>query len=153
MKKIIALLISAGICGSAMAQVVGTVTNVQPSYSQVSRPVQECYQETVPTTGGVSGGAVLGGITGGLLGSTIGHGNGSIAAAAIGAGVGAIAGQNMSGNQGYHTENRCRYVQQLQTVTNGYIVTYSYNGMSGQFQSMRPYQVNEQIRLNLVHMQ
>ncbi|MGH8743581.1 MAG: glycine zipper 2TM domain-containing protein [Burkholderiales bacterium] len=80
-------------------------------------------------------GALIGGVTGALLGSTIGRGNGNVAAAAGGAVVGAVIGDQLanqnSGGSSYTTTTpvqRCRQVDNFETVTTGYMVTYEYDG-------------------------
>ena len=114
------------------------VLSSTPQLQRVNMPRQECsteYQQQSYRNNGDHNivGAVIGGIAGGLLGNTVGRGNGRIAAAAVGAGVGAIAGDRISNNRYGNTVvtrpvQSCYQVDNWQTVTNGYLVTYEYNG-------------------------
>ena len=117
------------------------VISVQPQTQRVNNPRQDCHteyqRESVYEPRERSlGGSIIGGVAGGLLGSTIGRGNGRVAAAAVGAGIGAIVGDRVDNNQrggGYQRyENRpverCVSVDNWQTVNNGYLVQYQYNG-------------------------
>ena len=118
---------------SDMARVISAT----PQTERVNVPRQECrteYQRQSYNEGGNNlAGAIIGGVAGGLLGNTIGKGNGRTAAAAVGAGVGAIVGNNVANNnyrQGSRTVpvESCYQVDNWQTVTTGYLVTYEYNG-------------------------
>lgn len=114
------------------------VISVVPQTDRVNVPNQECHTEYVRenynTSHSSPAGAIIGGIAGGLLGNTIGRGNGRIAAAAVGAGIGAVVGDRIGNNQSnassYSTRpvDRCYSVDNWQTVNNGYLVTYRYNG-------------------------
>jgi uncharacterized protein YcfJ len=114
------------------------VLSSTPQLDRVNMPRQECrteYQQQSYNNNGDRNiiGAVIGGIAGGLLGNTVGRGNGRVAAAAVGAGVGAIAGDRISNNRYGNTVvtrpmQSCYQVDNWQTVTNGYLVTYEYNG-------------------------
>jgi uncharacterized protein YcfJ len=114
------------------------VLSSTPQMERVNMPRQECrteYQQQSYRNGDNSvAGALIGGIAGGLLGSTVGRGNGRVAAAAVGAGVGAIAGNSIANNQrGYGVTRSvpvqsCYQVDNWQSVTTGYLVTYEYNG-------------------------
>ncbi|MES2180949.1 MAG: glycine zipper 2TM domain-containing protein [Pseudomonadota bacterium] len=114
------------------------VLSSTPQVERVNMPRQECrteYQQQSYSNNGDRSivGAVIGGLAGGLLGNTIGHGNGRVAAAAVGAGVGAIAGDRISNNRNSNTVvtrpvQSCYQVDNWQTVTSGYLVTYAYNG-------------------------
>ncbi|NOT15070.1 MAG: glycine zipper 2TM domain-containing protein [Methylotenera sp.] len=116
------------------------VISVTPQTERVNTPRQECHTEYVRESvyeqpqRSVSG-AIIGGIAGGLLGNTIGRGNGRIAAAAVGAGLGALVGDrvdNSNRNGREHVESRpverCVTVDNWQTVSAGYLVSYEYNG-------------------------
>jgi len=120
-----------------------------PIYERVSEPKQECWNETVSSSGYASttapaeerslGGALLGGVIGGVLGSQVGQGHGSTAATAAGAIAGALIGDYASntGNaqaqqsaQAPQTrvERHCRQIENYRDVIRGYNVTYRYNG-------------------------
>lgn len=129
----------AGISQSALADDeyydTARVLSVTPQSERVNTPRQECrteyiQQQSTPEKSPV--GAIVGGIAGGLLGSQIGKGNGQIAGAAVGAGLGAVVGDRIGNNQTstYETRpiERCVTVDNWQTVSRGYLVTYSYNG-------------------------
>ena len=148
------------------AAVVGTVNaadfedsarviSVSPQYEQVNYPQQRCNTEYVQTQREAQrgmGGSIVGGIAGGLLGSQVGHGNGRTAAAAAGAIAGAIAGDRIeNNNQGGVVEQRpvqrCQTVDNWQTRTNGYAVTYEYNGRT--YTSILPYDPGQRLRLQV----
>jgi uncharacterized protein YcfJ len=133
------------------------VVNVTPQVEQINVPRQECRTEyeTVqrPQERSNSGG-IIGGIAGGLLGSQVGGGNGRIAAAAAGAITGAIVGDRVdnNGNNGQPTYDsrpvrQCRTVDNWQTRTNGYAVTYEYNGRT--YTSVMPYDPGSRLRLHV----
>ena len=132
------------------------VINVTPQVEQINTPRQECRTEyeTVqrPQERSNSGG-IIGGIAGGLLGSQVGGGNGRIAAAAAGAITGAIVGDRVdNGNNGQPVYDsrpvrQCRTVDNWQTRTNGYAVTYEYNGRS--YTSIMPYDPDSRLRLHV----
>jgi uncharacterized protein YcfJ len=110
------------------------VISVTPQTERVNYPRQECHtgyvRESVSNRSPV--GAIIGGIAGGLLGSQVGKGNGRVAGAAVGAGVGAVVGDRIGNNQSAGYTNRpvehCSTVDNWETVTSGYQVTYLYNG-------------------------
>jgi len=127
------------------------VVDVQPMTTRVrvTTPRRECWDETrvddrshavaaspLPKT--TAGGAVLGGIIGGVLGHQIGHGQGRDAATAAGVVIGAAVGaQQAQRRAGYassppreYTVQRCetRYQETWEERTDGYRVTYVYNG-------------------------
>lgn len=115
------------------------VLSVTPQTERVNVPREECrteyQQQSYSSYNGHSiAGAVIGGVAGGLLGSTVGHGSGRVAAAAVGAGVGAIAGDRIANSRSNVVTTRtvpvqsCYQVDNWQTVTSGYFVTYEYNG-------------------------
>jgi uncharacterized protein YcfJ len=111
------------------------VVSVTPQTERVNNPHQECHTEYVSeATSGERdvGGAIIGGIAGGLLGSQIGKGNGRVAAAVVGAATGAIVGDRID-NSGEQTTaskpvERCVLVDNWQTVSRGYLVSYRLNG-------------------------
>jgi len=108
------------------------VLSATPQVQQVNTPRQECKTEYVqePYTEHSTAGAIVGGIAGGLLGSQVGKGSGQVAAAAVGAGVGAVVGDRVGSTTSYPARpvQRCYNVDNWQTVTTGYLVTYRYNG-------------------------
>lgn len=115
------------------------VLSVTPQTERVNMPREECrteYQRQSYSNGNDRSiaGAVIGGVAGGLLGSTVGRGNGRVAAAAVGAGIGALAGDRIDNSRNNTVAGRtvpvqsCYMVDNWQTVTSGYFVTYEYNG-------------------------
>lgn len=109
------------------------VIAVTPQTERVNYPREQCHTEYVRES--VSSrspvGAIIGGIAGGLLGSQVGKGNGRVAGAAVGAGVGAVVGDRMGSREtAYQTRpvEHCTMVDNWETVTRGYLVTYRYNG-------------------------
>lgn len=139
-------------------EAVATVVGVTPVSEQVNRPTQQCWTETQQISQAVPApysplGAIIGGVAGGLLGSTIGRGNGRIAAAAVGAGVGAITGDAVANQNNSNTVTttvpvqRCRQVDNFETVTTGYQVTFEYDGQ--RFSARLPYNPGNQLRINV----
>lgn len=113
------------------------VVSVAPQTERVNSPRQECHTEYIRDSYNSGsrdiGGAIIGGIAGGLIGSQIGKGNGRVAGAAVGAATGALVGDridNSDNRSGYSTRpvERCVSVDNWQTVTRNYLVTYRYNG-------------------------
>jgi uncharacterized protein YcfJ len=117
------------------------VLSVTPQIERVNTPRHECRTEYVresyyenPQRSNT--GAIVGGITGGLIGSRFGGGSGRIATAALGAGVGAVMGDRydnngrQSGGERVVTRpvERCVTLDDWQSVTTGYVVSYEYNG-------------------------
>jgi len=141
-KMLVPALLTAVFAAPAMAtnqfSDTARVLSSTPQMERVNVPRQECrteYQQQSYRNGDNSvAGALIGGIAGGLLGSTVGKGNGRVAAAAVGAGVGAIAGNSIANNQRGYGGTRsvpvqsCYQVDNWQSVTTGYLVTYEYNG-------------------------
>jgi uncharacterized protein YcfJ len=141
-KMLVSALLTAVFAAPAMASDLysdtARVLSSTPQMERVNVPRQECrteYQQQSYRNGDNSvAGALIGGIAGGLLGSTVGRGNGRVAAAAVGAGVGAIAGNSIANNQRGYGGSRsvpvqsCYQVDNWQSVTTGYLVTYEYNG-------------------------
>jgi uncharacterized protein YcfJ len=133
------------------------VVRVSPQIEQYNQPQQECRTEYVqqqvqPQQQRGMGGSILGGIAGGILGNQVGGGHGRTAATAAGAIAGAIAGDRIENNPngGYMSEQpvrHCRIIDNWQTRTNGYAVTYEYNGRS--YTSVMPYDPGERIRLRV----
>lgn len=142
-KVLVPAMLAAVIASPAMAddQYVdrARVISATPQIERVNVPRQECrteYQQQSYSRGGNDNvaGALIGGVAGGLLGNTVGRGNGRVAAAAVGAGIGALVGNNIANNNNYRHGTRtvpvesCYQVDNWQSVTTGYLVTYEYNG-------------------------
>ena len=125
------------------------VVDVQPLTTRVrvTTPQRACWDETrvdehsngagpLPRT--AAGGAVLGALIGGVLGHQIGHGHGRDAATAAGVVVGAAVGSQQAQRRAayasapprQYTVQRCetRYQETWEERTDGYRVTYVYNG-------------------------
>lgn len=149
-KLLLITLMTAGFASYASAadfSDYATVKKVEPQYSRVNQPSQQCQietvQETIPGRQNRSyGGAVIGGVAGGLVGNQVGGGHGREAATALGAVVGALTGDNLDNRNGYvppqtttrdvqHCYAQDNYVQQ---ITN-YKVTYEYKGRTDSFLS------------------
>ena len=139
-------------------EAVANVVGVAPVTEQVNHPTQQCWTETQQVTQAAPQqhnylGAVIGGVAGGLLGSTVGKGNGKVAGAAVGAGVGAITGDVVANqNNGSAVTStvpvqRCQQVNNFETVTTGYQVTYEYDGQ--RFSTRLPYNPGNQLRVNV----
>ena len=140
-------------------EAVAKVISVSPVTETVNHPTQQCWTENQQTTQYVPpqyspAGALIGGLAGGLLGSTVGRGTGKVAAAAGGAVLGAITGDrlaNQNAAAGSHTTTtpvqRCRQVDNFETVTSGYLVTYEYDGQ--RFQTRLPYNPGNELRVNV----
>lgn len=141
------------------------VINVTPQLEQVNVPRQECRTEyETPQRQPQreqersAGGAIIGGLAGGLLGSQVGGGNGKIAAAAVGAITGAIIGDrvdnenngnnnNSQGNYQSRQVRQCRNIDNWETRTTGYAVTYEYNNRT--YTSVMPYDPGSRIKLHV----
>ncbi|MGE5621623.1 MAG: glycine zipper 2TM domain-containing protein [Bacillota bacterium] len=132
------------------------VVSVSPQVEQVNQPRQECRTEYVtvqrqPQRG--MGGSIIGGIAGGILGNQVGGGNGRTAATAAGAIAGAIVGDRMENNNvgGAAVEQqpvqRCVMVDNWQTRTNGYAVTYEYHGHT--YTAVMPYDPGQRLRVRV----
>lgn len=112
------------------------VISVTQQTERVNYPRQECrteyVQETRPSENSVVG-AVVGGVAGGLLGGQVGKGTGQVVSAAVGAGVGAIVGDRIASASATNSSRpveRCVTVDNWQTISRGYLVTYQYNGQN-----------------------
>lgn len=145
---------SLSVAGAADFDDYARVLRVSPQYEQVNQPVQECRTEYVQTTQQQSrgiGGSIIGGIAGGILGNQVGGGTGRTVATAAGAITGAIVGDRMeNSNNTVVTEQpvqRCRSVDNWQTRTNGYAVTYEYNGHT--YTNVMPYDPGERLRVRV----
>jgi uncharacterized protein YcfJ len=158
-KMLVAIILMLGVPGAHAFEALANVVAVSPVTETVNRPTQQCWTETqqvVQTTGPQHSavGAILGGVAGGLLGSTIGKGNGRVAAAAVGAGVGAITGDTIANQNNTATSTtsqvpvqRCRQVDNLETITTGYMVTYEFDGQ--RFSTRLPYNPGNQLKVNV----
>ena len=148
------------------------VINVTPQVEQINVPRQDCRTEYETTQRypvrerereRSNGGAIVGGVAGGLLGSQIGGGNGKIAAAAVGAITGALVGDRVdnNGNNNNYNNNynngqpvydsrpvrQCRNIDNWETRTNGYAVTYEYHNRT--YTSVMPYDPGNRLRLHV----
>ena len=153
MKKHFLVMLAAICSGSIWAgDFVDTakVISSTPILERVSEPRQECWNETVSSTGAVTksapveehsiGGALLGGLIGGVVGSQVGQGNGSTVATGAGAIAGAIIGDRVASQNASQQaqttqevpqtreEKHCRQIENFRDVIRGYNVTYQYNG-------------------------
>lgn len=106
------------------AQVVSST----PIIERVSEPRQECDAAPVPQKNGNLLAPIIGGIVGGLLGHQVGRGRGQTASAIVGAAGGAVAGTMIGNRAGAQPAQRCRTVESMRDVVNGYDVVYRYNG-------------------------
>ena len=106
------------------AQVVSST----PIIERVSEPRQECDTAPVPQKNSNILGPIIGGIVGGLLGHQVGRGRGQTAGTIVGAAGGAVAGTMIGNRVGAQPAQRCRTVQSMRDVVNGYDVVYRYNG-------------------------
>lgn len=173
MKKLFLIMLAPVYSGTAWAaDFVDTakVVSSTPIYERVSEPKQECWNETVSSTGTVTksapveersiGGALVGGVVGGVVGSQIGQGTGNTVATAAGAIAGAIIGdrvanQNQGASQTQQTtqvpqsreERHCRQVENFREVIRGYNVTYRYNGQD--VTTRLPYQPGSTVRVGV----
>lgn len=152
MNKSFLILLASVVSGSALAADftdTAKVVSSKPIYERVSDPKQECWTETVSSTGTVTksapvqehsiGGALVGGVIGGVVGSQIGQGNGSTIATGAGAIAGAIIGDRVANKNAQQQttaeqvpqtreERHCRQIDNYRDVIRGYDVTYRYNG-------------------------
>lgn len=151
-------LLSAGTASARAADFddYGRVLSVAPQVEQFNQPRQECRDEYVQTQRQPQqrsvGGGIIGGIAGGLLGNQVGGGNGRTAATAVGAIAGALTGDRLDNDRSQappQTEVRrqCRNVDHWESRTNGYNVTYEYQGRN--FTSMLPYDPGQRVRLHV----
>ncbi len=170
MKKSFLIMLAAASSGTAWAaDFVDTakVISSTPVYERVSEPRQECWNETVSSTGSVTrsapveersiGGALLGGLVGGVVGNQVGQGTGNTVATAAGAIAGAIIGDRVA-NQGAaqtqttqvpqtRQEQHCRQVENYRDVVRGYDVTYRYNGRD--VTTRLPYQPGDTVQVSV----
>lgn len=128
------------------------VLSVAPQVEQFNQPQQECRTEYVPTQPQRgAGGAILGGLAGGIIGNQVGGGSGRTAATAVGAITGAIVGDRMEndGNTsgGERAVRNCRTIDNWQSRTSGYAVTYDYHGRS--YTTVMPYDPGDRVKLRV----
>lgn len=167
MKKRFLIMLAAVSSGSAVAaDYVDTakVISSRAVFERVSEPKQECWNETVNSTGTVTqsgsgehsiGGALLGGLIGGVVGSQVGQGHGNTAATGAGAIAGAIIGDHVANQNAQQTvqvpqtreEQHCRQVENYRDVIRGYDVTYRYNGR--EISTRMPYQPGTTVRVGV----
>lgn len=159
LKLTTALLLAGTIALPALADDVyyetAQVISVSPRTETINSPRQECrtdYERSSSYNSGSRdvGGAIIGGLAGGLLGHTVGKGNGKLAATAVGAATGAIVGDRID-NDSVTTSTRpierCTSIDNWQTVTRGYVVTYRYNGRD--LTTVMPYDPGNTVRLRI----
>jgi uncharacterized protein YcfJ len=128
------------------------VVSVQPQIEKINQPRQECRTEYVPVERQSRGygGSIIGGVAGGLLGNQVGGGNGRTAATALGAITGAIVGDRMENDRTEVAERpvrQCHMVDQWESRTSGYAVTYEYHGHT--YTSVMPYDPGNRIKLRV----
>jgi len=131
------------------------VVSVTPQIEQVNYPQQECRTEYVPVQRqqqrGV-GGSIIGGLAGGIIGNQVGGGNGRTVATAAGAIAGAIVGDRLENSENQvvteqQPVRQCRTIDNWQSRTNGYSVTYEYNGRN--YTTTMPYDPGERLRVRV----
>jgi uncharacterized protein YcfJ len=106
------------------AQVISST----PIIERVSEPRQECDAAPVAQKDSNIVAPIIGGILGGLLGHQVGRGRGQTAGTIVGAAGGAVAGTMIGNRAGAQPAQRCRTVESMREVVNGYDVVYRYNG-------------------------
>lgn len=143
------------VAGAADYEDYAKVLSATPQYEQVNQPQQECHTEYVQVQRQQErgmGGSIIGGVAGGLLGNQVGGGNGRAVATAAGAIAGAIVGDRIENNQGgavteQQPVRRCRTVDNWQTRSNGYSVTYEYYGRK--YTAILPYDPGQRLRVRV----
>lgn len=131
------------------------VISVAPQVEQVNYPQQECRTEYVPVQRQQQrsvGGSIIGGLAGGILGNQVGGGSGRTAATAAGAIAGAIVGDRLENTDNtvmteHQPVRQCRTVDNWQSRTNGYMVTYEYHGRT--YTTVMPYDPGERMRVRV----
>jgi len=171
MNKSLLIMLAAISSGSAFAaDYVDTarVISSRAVFERISEPRQECWNETINSTGAVTrpapaeehsiGGALLGGLIGGVVGSGMGQGNGNTVATGAGAIAGAIIGDRVAEQNAQQQtqtvqvpqmreEQHCRQVESFRDVIRGYDVTYRYNGRN--ITTRMPRQPGETVRVGV----
>lgn len=124
MKKFIFL--SLLVAGSAFAQDVATVVNVQPRFVTIQQSV--CTMHEVVTQQNGNEGKIIGGLAGGAIGSTIGgNSRDRLVGSVVGALVGGAIGNDVSkGPPVVEQRQVCNIVPT--TVQQGTVVTFNYKG-------------------------
>jgi uncharacterized protein YcfJ len=147
------------------------VVDVDPIVRHVrtSVPRQECYEETryrgreddgvILSRNGTAGHTILGAVIGAGIGNSIGSGDGRRAATVAGAIIGSAIGHDVGerrrdqwrsgrSEEPYRAE-RCetRYEERYEDRTEGYRVTYEYNGQ--RYTTRLPYDPGEKIRVRV----
>ena len=134
----------------------GRVVQVKPQIEQINRPRQECRTEYVQVQQPAqrsAGGSIVGGIAGALIGSQIGGGHGKTAATAAGAIAGAVVGDRVDnqnaqpGGVAEQAVKQCRTVDNWESRTNGYEVTYDYRGRN--YTSIMSFDPGQRVRLRV----
>jgi uncharacterized protein YcfJ len=152
------------------------VVDVDPiiRHVRVTVPRQECYEETRYRTrddgrgyprNGTAGHTILGAIIGAGIGNSIGSGDGRRAATVAGAIIGSAIGHDVGERrreQGYYgrdngprdepyTTQHCetRYDESYEDRTDGYRVTYEYNGQRYTTQTRRDPGERIRVRVNV----
>lgn len=131
------------------------VLSVTPQVEQVNYPQQECRTEYMPVQRQQQrgmGGSILGGLAGGIIGNQVGGGSGRTVATAAGAIAGAIVGDRLENNDGavvteHQPVRHCRTVDNWQSRTSGYAVTYEYHGRT--YTTVMPYDPGERMRVRV----
>jgi uncharacterized protein YcfJ len=130
--KTITVMIAAltGVNAYAASDFVDTaqVISATPIIERVGEQRQECDAVPAPKKDTSIVAPIIGGVLGGLLGHQIGHGSGQTAATVIGATGGAVAGTMVGNRASTQPTQRCRTVESMRDVVNGYNVVYRYNG-------------------------
>lgn len=161
-------LISSGSAWAADIVDTAKVVSSTPIYERISEPKQECWNETVSSSGRTSrsapvedrsmGGAIVGGVVGGVLGHQVGKGSGNTAATVAGAIAGTLIGDHVANNpanaEGRTTtapqareERHCRQIENYREVIRGYNVTYRYKGQEAT--TKLPYQPGDTVRVGI----
>jgi len=144
MKKTLSLAITFAVAaaasiGASANEVMATITNVTPIYSDRVQNQQVCdlVYDQPQQVGAVNSGSVIGGIAGALLGSQAGGGNGKLALTALGAVTGAMTGDRIVQLQRSQPQQVCRVVQRVEQQISSYRVTYQYQ--QGTYMSILAY--------------
>jgi uncharacterized protein YcfJ len=159
MKKSLALVFffavaAAASFGANAKEVIATITNVTPIYSERLLNQQICdtaYNDQPQLAGAVNSGSVIGGIAGALLGSQAGGGNGKLALTALGAVTGAMTGDRLVQQRSNQPQLSCRWVQRSTHEVSSYRVTYEYQQET--YQSILPYDPSRGGAVNTVSVQ
>ncbi|HYD60875.1 MAG TPA: glycine zipper 2TM domain-containing protein [Noviherbaspirillum sp.] len=141
----IAFLAAASACAGDFEE-YGRVVRVTERTETVNLPRQECRVETVYVERQNAPEGV-GAIMGGIIGNQIGGGNGRVVATAVGAVIGDRIERNSGSSVTVRDVNRCYMVDNWQTRTTGYSVTYEYQGRT--FTAILPYAPGDRIKLRV----